>query len=132
MQWWKCFLAEFKLRRIWVLSMAVLCFPVTDELLLAQEDPRVTQANYTLAARFTPARMSKLVKSTSVNPGWLEHSERFWYSYETTEGKSFFIVDPANKTKAPAKSICPFSPPGSKRESLSNSAMAASAGMSAN
>jgi dipeptidyl aminopeptidase/acylaminoacyl peptidase len=84
-----------------VLSLVVLFVPVSGDVLLAQEDTRVTRANYQLAARFTPARMRKLVKSTSVNPGWLEHSERFWYSYETPEGKFFYIVDPAQKSKEP-------------------------------
>jgi dipeptidyl-peptidase-4 len=65
------------------------------------ENTPVKKANYELPARFTPNKMQKLVFSTSVSPHWLKHSERFWYIYETSEGKTFQIVDPARKTKRP-------------------------------
>jgi dipeptidyl aminopeptidase/acylaminoacyl peptidase len=42
-----------------------------------------------------------MVFSTSVDPRWLKHSDRFWYTYETTEGKFFHLVDPVKRTKAP-------------------------------
>ncbi len=61
----------------------------------------VKKANYDLPARFTPNKMEKLVFSTSVNAHWLKHSERFWYIYETSEGKTFWIVDPGRKLKKP-------------------------------
>jgi dipeptidyl-peptidase 4 len=42
-----------------------------------------------------------LVFDTTVTPRWLEHSDRFWYTYQTREGRKFFIVDPVKKTRAP-------------------------------
>ena len=67
---------------------------------LAENTP-IKKANYKLAARFTPAKMQKMVFSISVDAHWLKHSDRFWYSYETSEGKIFYIVDPVRKTKRP-------------------------------
>ncbi|MDH5705347.1 MAG: S9 family peptidase [Candidatus Aminicenantes bacterium] len=67
---------------------------------LADNTP-IKKANYKLAARFTPAKMEKMVFSTSVDTHWLKHSDRFWYSYETSEGKTFYIADPVRKTKRP-------------------------------
>ncbi len=67
---------------------------------LAENTP-VKKANYKLAARFTPAKMRKMAFSTSVDAHWLKHSDRFWYTYETSEGKTYYIVDPARKTKRP-------------------------------
>jgi dipeptidyl aminopeptidase/acylaminoacyl peptidase len=61
----------------------------------------VTKANYKLPARFTPNKMGKMVFSTYVDAHWLKHSNRFWYIYETSEGKSFNIVDPSRKSKRP-------------------------------
>ncbi len=61
----------------------------------------VTKANYKLPARFTPNKMRKMVFSTYVDAHWLKHSNRFWYIYEMSEGKSFNIVDPARKSKRP-------------------------------
>jgi dipeptidyl aminopeptidase/acylaminoacyl peptidase len=57
--------------------------------------------NYELASRFMPAKISKLVFDTSVTPHWFELSDRFWYSYETTEGRMYYIVDPVKRAKAP-------------------------------
>jgi len=59
----------------------------------------VTKANYALAARFSPGKIKKMVFSTSVDAHWLKLSDRFWYSFETPKGKTFYIVDPVRKTK---------------------------------
>ena len=55
--------------------------------------------NYALADRYSPNNLKKLVFSTSVDPHWLKESDRFWYSYETSEGKHWYIVDPTKGTK---------------------------------
>jgi dipeptidyl-peptidase 4 len=57
--------------------------------------------NYDLAAQWTTQRVGKLVFDTSVTPRWLETSDRFWYSYQTRDGRRFSLVDPVKKTKAP-------------------------------
>ncbi len=59
----------------------------------------VEKANYQLAARFSTKKLEKMVFSTSVDPHWLKKSDRFWYVYETTEGKSWYIVDPVKGEK---------------------------------
>ena len=67
----------------------------------APTDPRITKANYDLASRWTTAKVTKLVFDTSVTPHWLETGDRFWYSYETSQGKKWWMVDPAKKSKTP-------------------------------
>jgi dipeptidyl-peptidase 4 len=57
-------------------------------------------ANYELAARFAPYRLREMVRSTTVSPRWIEGSEKFWYEWENTEGKFFYIVDPTRGTKS--------------------------------
>jgi dipeptidyl-peptidase 4 len=57
--------------------------------------------NYDLAARFVPSRVGKLIFDTSVTPHWFELSDRFWYSYETTDGARWWVVDPAKRAKTP-------------------------------
>jgi dipeptidyl-peptidase-4 len=66
--------------------------------LTAQNEP-VTKANYKLAARYSPSKLNKMVFSTRVSPHWLKESDRFWYEYETSEGKKHYIVDPGRRTK---------------------------------
>ena len=61
-----------------------------------QQTPK---ANYSLAARFSPAKVNKMLFSTSVDPHWLKLSDRFWYVYESREGKYWYIVDASKGTK---------------------------------
>ena len=65
------------------------------------EPPAPPAPNYDLAAQWTSQKVGKLVFDTSVNPRWLEHSDRFWYAYQTRDGRRFLLVDPIKKTKAP-------------------------------
>src|SRR5262249_19898898 len=57
--------------------------------------------NYELASQWTTSKINKAVFDTGVTPHWLETSDRFWYSYETRDGKRYFLVDPIKKSKAP-------------------------------
>jgi len=57
-------------------------------------------ANYALAARFSVNKLKSMVFSTRVDPHWLKNSNRFWYTYETSNGKMYKIVDPAKKSKS--------------------------------
>jgi dipeptidyl-peptidase 4 len=57
--------------------------------------------NYEAAANWTSQKVSKLVFDTTVTPRWMEKSDRFWYAYQTREGRKFYIVDPLKKSKAP-------------------------------
>ena len=61
----------------------------------------VTKGNYELAARFSPEKLKRMIFTTAVDPHWLKKSDRFWYEYETSEGKSWYMVDPLRKTKTP-------------------------------
>src|SRR5258705_11019383 len=57
------------------------------------------KANYQLAARFSQKKQEKLLFSTIVDAHWLKKGSRFWYSYETTEGKKWYIADPVKAEK---------------------------------
>lgn len=61
----------------------------------------VTKANYSLAARYAPRKLDRMIFSTSVDPHWLKKSDRFWYVYETPNGKTWYIVDPSKGQKRP-------------------------------
>ena len=62
-------------------------------------EPAGVEANYELAARFLPDQIGKLVFDVAVTPHWFSESDRFWYSYQTPEGTSYYVVDPAKKVK---------------------------------
>ena len=61
----------------------------------------VTQANYRLAARFAPYKIRRLVYSTGVTPRWIKGSDRFWYEWDSPEGKRYMIADPVPGTRRP-------------------------------
>ena len=66
----------------------------------AQQLP-VAKANYELAARLSPKKLEKMLFSTAVDPHWMKGGVKFWYSYETTAGKKWYVVDPVKMTKQP-------------------------------
>lgn len=66
----------------------------------AQNQP-VKTANYRAAELFSPSKIEKMVFSTSVEPDWLKTGDKFWYSYKTSEGKFYYLVDLEKQTKKP-------------------------------
>ena len=64
--------------------------------------PAISQqykANFKAAEKFKSTNIRKMLKSTRVNPQWFKDSDKFWYTYTTTEGKKFYVVDPAKRSK---------------------------------
>jgi len=88
-------------------ALAVLAFvtvSATSSPVAAQEEGSVKvggpgSANFELAARFAPYKVSDLVHSLRVTPRWIEDTDRFWYEWETSEGRHFYLVDPGQGTK---------------------------------
>ncbi len=68
---------------------------------LSAGDRPLPKPNYDLAARWMATKVGKLVFDTSVAPRWAETSDRFWYAFETAQGRRFMLVDPLKRTKAP-------------------------------
>jgi dipeptidyl-peptidase-4 len=60
----------------------------------------VTTPNYALEARFLPASVNQLVFDLSVTPHWFTLSDKFWYSYRTTDGTKYYVVDPVKRSKS--------------------------------
>ena len=66
----------------------------------AQEKSNLAKPNYHLASKFSPTKLSKLIFSTEVNPNWINFGDKFWYEYNTPQGKKWYLVDPKNKKKS--------------------------------
>ena len=77
-----------------------ICLSVIFNIATAQP-VKHQKANYALAAKFSPKKLEKMLFSTAVDPHWLKNTNRFWYAYETTSGKKWYIVDPVKGTKLP-------------------------------
>ena len=64
-----------------------------------ESDAQAGPANYELAARFAPYRIREMVHSTTVDPRWIEGTDKFWYEWENSDGKFFYIVDPGASSR---------------------------------
>jgi dipeptidyl aminopeptidase/acylaminoacyl peptidase len=61
---------------------------------------KVNKANYELAAQWSGTKIGKLVFDTAVTPHWLDSGDRFWYTFENSKGRKFWVVDPVKKTRS--------------------------------
>jgi dipeptidyl-peptidase 4 len=91
---------------ICAMCIGMLFQPVASTRALAQngrngQESVSQKPNYELASRWTSQKVGKFIFDTAVVPHWLENDDRFWYSYETNQGKKFVLVDPVRKTKTP-------------------------------
>lgn len=75
------------------MRLLVFLFSLCLSTALFAQQTHITKANYAAAARYSPKKLEKLVFSLNVDPHWLKKSDRFWYMYETSEGKKWYIVD---------------------------------------
>ncbi|WP_253916205.1 MULTISPECIES: DPP IV N-terminal domain-containing protein [unclassified Lentimicrobium] len=66
----------------------------------AQKTP-IDKADYRMAERFSPTKIKNMVFSLDVRPKWLESGDKFWYTYKTTEGTFYYLVDLEKKSKKP-------------------------------
>ncbi|MGE5362239.1 MAG: hypothetical protein ACM3NQ_24745, partial [Bacteroidales bacterium] len=83
-----------------VLAVAFAWVPVAvSHAQNAASQPAAVKPNYDLAANWTSEKVAKLVFDTSVTPRWLETGDRFWYTYQTRDGRKFYLVELAKKTK---------------------------------
>ena len=81
-------------------ALLLLALPalLTATALQAQEDKQV-KPNYALAERFSPKKISRMVKQTRVQPVWFADGKQFIYSWSDTDDKNFYIVDAVKGTK---------------------------------
>src|SRR5262245_15891637 len=93
--------AGLLLTRVVALAAIVTLVPAATTTMRAANGGAAQAPNYELASQWTTGKINKLVFDTGVTPHWLETSDRFWYSYETRDGKKYFLVDPLKKSKAP-------------------------------
>ena len=64
----------------------------------AQEDKKV-RPNYALAERFSPRKISRMVKQTRIQPVWFEDGKQFIYAWSDTKERNFYVVDAVKGTK---------------------------------
>ena len=81
----------------WISCALMLCL-----ILTADGRAQGTAQDYSRAEQLLPWNFKKLAGRLSVDPHWIEHSDRFWYRVETLTGKEFWLVDPTKRTRISA------------------------------
>lgn len=87
------------MKKIYSLTAAALFYMQAQAQAPVAATTQPVKGNYQLAARFSAQKIRKMVFSTSVDAHWLKGSDRFWYMYETSNGKNWYIVDPSSRSK---------------------------------
>ncbi len=67
----------------------------------SQDKDQQVKANYMLASKFSPQKLQTLIFSTTVSPNWINHGDKFWYTYSSPSGRYWYLVDPAARSKRP-------------------------------
>ena len=60
-----------------------------------------TKNRYELAERFTAPKLQNMLFSTTVDPHYFKSGDKFWYSYKTSNGTKWYVVDPALRKREP-------------------------------
>ena len=84
-----------------VMMLSPASGPTAQSSVAALGGPGPVVPNFDLGARWTSAKVGKLVFDTAVTPRWMQSGDRFWYTYQTRDGRRFYMVDPLKKAKAP-------------------------------
>ena len=83
------------MRKLLLLMVLPLLFTTTK----AQEKENKVHPNYELAERFSPKKISRMVKQTRIQPVWLADGKQFIYAWSDTNERNFYLVDAVKGTK---------------------------------
>src|SRR5690606_22114629 len=89
------------MKKNYLMFMAAILLPLLSLAQRPAQDVSPVRANYQLASQFSPEKLRKMIFSTGVSPNWLKKGDLFWYVYETSAGKKWYLVDPAQRKKEP-------------------------------
>ena len=81
------------MKKMIALSLMSTCLFMND--IQAQE--RLPE--YLQAERFTKEKLDHMLFTTEVDPHWFQQGNGFWYTYKTSEGTFWYVVNPTARTK---------------------------------
>ena len=55
---------------------------------------------YLQAEKFTTDKLRTMLFSTTVDPHWFQQGNSFWYTYKTSEGTFWYVVNPNTRSKS--------------------------------
>ncbi len=85
------------MKRLLLLSLSLLAM----YSVAYAENDNTTTNRYELAERFTASKLQNMLFSTTVDPHYFKSGEKFWYSYKTSNGTKWWVVDPVARKREP-------------------------------
>ena len=85
------------MKRLLLLSLSLLAM----YSVAYAENDNTTTNRHELAERFTANKLEHMLFSTTVDPHYFKSGEKFWYSYKTSNGTKWWVVDPATRKREP-------------------------------
>ena len=67
----------------------------------AQQREPVVSANYRQASLYSTNYLRQFVYDTAVRPNWIGKTDEFWYTYRTSTGIRYWLVNPHRASKVP-------------------------------
>ena len=86
---------RFALLLLLLLLLLFLSTPATAQVNTAPDD----EANWQLAAQWSPDDIWELSYSNKVQPHWIDGGDAFWYRFLTGEGLGYWLVEPDRSTR---------------------------------
>ena len=69
-------------------------------LLLGSMQAQERLPEYLQAEKFTGDKLRTMLFTTTVDPHWFQQGNSFWYTYKTTEGTFWYVVNPNTRSKS--------------------------------
>ena len=69
-------------------------------LLLGSLQAQERLPEYLQAERFTGDKLRTMLFTTTVDPHWFQQGNSFWYTYKTSEGTFWYVVNPNTRSKS--------------------------------
>lgn len=85
----------FMKKKMWC-AWAVLLTVLPQYSTAQERDP-----DYLQAEKFTLSKLNTLLFSTAVDAHWLRNGTEFWYTYKTSAGTQYYLVNPSSGSQKP-------------------------------
>ena len=67
-------------------------------LLLGSLHAQERLPEYLQAEKFTGDKLRTMLFTTTVDPHWFQQGNSFWYTYKTSEGTFWYVVNPNTRS----------------------------------
>ncbi len=83
-----------RMKKLIALGLMSVC------LCVGSIDAQERLPEYLQAEKFTADKLNTMLFTTKVDPHWFQQGNNFWYTYKTSEGTFWYVVNPNTRSKS--------------------------------